>query len=196
LELPPPNVAEGGLRSPLSPPPKPPKETKPDDGCKLPKLPNPAVDVPPKGDVVGIFPNADVEDAAPNPLLVVVEANPLELVVPPNPVEVEPTAPNGDFSELAKADKPEDLKALGSAGLLTEERVDCLGEAKLPNGDAVDALANPLGGVDVRDGSSNAVDVVCSSSLCLFLSGSFSFCELLGGCDSDASRVELSSLSD
>ena len=114
----------------------------------------------------------------------------------PKPLDVDPIAPKGDFSELAKADKPDDLKALGSAGLVSGESVDFLGEAKLPNGDEVDAFANPFDGAEVGVGSSTPKNAACSSSLYRFLSGSLSFCELLGGRSSDTSNVEPSSLSD
>lgn len=149
----PPNGAGGPLNSEPGLPPnvvrelKVPIEVNEPVEAMPPKLLKPAPDLAPKGDVAPKLANPDFEDA-PKPPLGAAVPNPPELVVPPKPLLLaDPTALNGDFSELAKADRPDDLKADISAGLISGDNVAWLadlGEARLPNGEAVDASTNPL----------------------------------------------------
>ena len=73
-------------------------------------------------------------------------------------MEEEPKAPKGDFSELAKADRPEEANAEDEVVLASEDPAGagasgaaavaggCFGEVRAPKGEIVAVFANP----DVR----------------------------------------------
>lgn len=113
----------------------------------------------------------------PNPLVPVVEKpeelpnppledpKPLTVVVPPNPdAGFEPADPNGEFSDEANADNPEEANAevevmsLGDLGV----GFSAIGDLARPNGEAVEVFAKPVLVVDV-DGACRLVDEGFSS---------------------------------
>jgi hypothetical protein len=121
--------------------PKPPPEPKPVAGLLAKAEPLPKVDEPP--------PKPELVPPAKPPLLLVAEAE----------------APNGDFSEDAKADKPEEAKAEVDVVVVVLEDgfSGDFGDLKLPKGEAADVFANPddRGMVDVEScGSAEVVLVV------------------------------------
>ena len=82
----------------------------------------------------------------------VVEPKPPVDVPPPKPpmfLPVGPTAPKGDLSEEANAERPEDAKAEVDVAVPGERLANSaffsgdLGDLKLLKGDAIDALAKP-----------------------------------------------------
>lgn len=154
------------------PNPVPPSLDVPNTLLLLAPLPKPVVLVVENAEVL---PNPPLED--PNPPLV---------CVPPNPdVGLELADPNGDFSEEANADNPEEANAeVEVVSVKLEVGFSAVGDFARPNGDADEVFAKPDVVVDVdcgcrlvEDGVSSVFELVVA--LCCILVESFS----ISSCD-------------